>query len=336
MKTFHLPLFIFFFLILITVGILVSYKSDFFVSGFNSIFHNTSNSQDRNQNSTQNLQLSDLTEKNYKETYNRWSQRFSQVGPSKTYEEFKKEYQDLTPFLKQHLLAHMFGSLLFNKMGIDGVAVCDDYSLYGCYHNFFAQAIMRDGLKAIPVLKEACSRMGEEVQLTCIHGIGHGLMPYLGKDKILEALKICEEISPEEISSEGQSLGGCSTAIFMEYTLSSASHLGINPLPLDLNDPYSPCAEIPKKFLPACYLNLPRWWMTVLEEDYTTVGKLCNGVKNESLRETCFFNIGRFMAVSVEGGVQKTLEVCRKAMPSLDAITFCIDGFEFRSRGLIK
>lgn len=249
----------------------------------------------------------------------RWSKIIDQKGGEKAYEDFKSEYSSLH-FGKQHTLSHLFGALLYQKMGVAGVGVCDSSFSFGCYHGFFGEAIAREGIGVAKTLDAACAQKFGSKGLGCPHGLGHGILSSLGEDKLQEALDICDTLTWKG------PIGGCTSGVLMEYnfkTMQSPGNLILRPL--DPKDPYAPCSSLPAKFLQACYFELPDWWEKVYSGDYTKVGSLCSKLDERLMRESCFRGTGTVAAPSSDFDVAKTIEKCKK-MPSVDDEILCRAG----------
>jgi len=102
-----------------------------------------------------------------------WTKHIMQLGPEAAYEQFKYAYRNHNPNT-QHELAHVMGSLFYTTQGTGGVIYCDGAFSYGCYHEFFGQAIHNDGLEVIDFLNKACIEKNPHAEV-CQHGLGHGI-----------------------------------------------------------------------------------------------------------------------------------------------------------------
>ena len=252
-----------------------------------------------------------------------WFRRIDKIGAELAYEEFKEKYQTAA-YRLQHPLSHVFGELLYEKMGVDGLAVCDNTFVSGCFHGFFGTAINSEGRSVFSSLDEfdkACQ--GGDFWFRCQHGLGHGILSYLGEDRLIEALNICADL-PSQLF-----IGGCPVGVFMEYNLRIMHDLtavDFNPRPLDPDDPYAPCTLVPEHFQPHCYFIQPFWWQIVLKGDYIKIGKLCNGIEDAILRQVCFRGTGNYIVQNV--GYNNVLEIITlcKEMPSFRVIALCMEG----------
>ena len=242
--------------------------------------------------------------------YERWGKRIDEVEAEAAYEEFKKEYSSYA-FNVQHPGVHVFGELLYRKMGLDGVTVCDSTFAFGCYHAFFGQALAAEGgLDIVPTLNGICFSQYGEGSTGCQHGIGHGLLEYLGSGKLVVALEACEGTYQSDYA-----LFGCGAGVFMEYNTSmSISQDGkYTYLVRNLNEenPHEPCNTIvPEKYRPSCYYQLALWWHQVLNGDVERVGFLCNQINEDREKQACYRSTGNIVASSSGYNVNNSLEKC--------------------------
>lgn len=262
-----------------------------------------------------------------------WSKRFDSVGAERTYEEVKVKSGNLESD-DVHTRMHIFGEILYEGLGVDGLAVCDDSFSFGCYHGFFGSAVSREGLEVLPKLDQACLAKFKEEFLPCQHGIGHGILSYFGVDNLRKALEKCRQLT-------WQATGGCSSGVFMEYNFRTITHKQTSIRSLDSSKgPYFPCDSIQAEFKASCYSEQPQWWQAVFKGDYDSIGELCYGVEAEDLRRPCFYGVGNY-AVPFSGfDSDKTGEICAK-MPDLDSEKYCVEGASWifladKGNGLLK
>lgn len=243
------------------------------------------------------------------------------VGSKSTNAQLKTAAGD-EEFSISHTAAHLFGELLYAHDGITGISTCDETFAYGCYHGFFGRAIAHMGVAAIPEFDKACVASFGELGLGCPHGIGHGLGEYFGSERLDEQLVACGTLS-----WKGPLLG-CTGGVFMEYnfpTVVSKNQATSSIRALDPSNPYHPCPSVPTQFRRACYFEQAAWWEQVYEEDYRTLGLLCEGVHDLLERRDCFRGIGDVAAASNRFRVEATISTC-KAMPNKEAEVYCRAG----------
>lgn len=254
-----------------------------------------------------------------KNEHDRWSRVIDQKGPEAAYQEFKRAYAGLQIGI-QHIAGHVFGELLFEKEGARGLATCDSDFGFGCYHGFLEAAIVKEGLAVLPELNRACIDKWGEKGFDCPHGIGHGVLSYLGDNHLDEALNDCSKLS------WNGPIGGCATGIFMGYNFKNINHSGIiQTRTLDSKRPYEPCASVAKNFLPACFFEEARWWEKVFKKDYARIGILCDTIQDTAGREACFQGIGNVAASSSNYNLAQATNACKK-MPSRVGEILCRSG----------
>ncbi|MAF59418.1 hypothetical protein CL631_01060 [bacterium] len=249
-----------------------------------------------------------------------WDKRIDKVGVDVAYVEFKEEYKDY-PYGPQHTLAHIFGILLYDKKGIEGVAICDGAFAFGCYHSFFGLAITEGGLAMIHDLDKACIAAHGVKGLGCPHGIGHGILSFVGYDNLDEALDECRTLTWKE------PIGGCTSGVFMEYNfLTMEDPLGLSHRE-EVEDKHFPCSSIEDRFKQACYFEQPTWWKVVYapDEGYRKVGELCEEVEDTLNREACFRGIGNTISGISGFDIESTKSEC-ESMPEREGKTLCLQG----------
>lgn len=267
----------------------------------------------------------ELHSTDFLEERERWSRRIDEVGGQQAYEDFKQRYQ-LSDHKKQHVMIHLFGILLYEKIGDDGIGLCDQAFDFGCYHGFLGQAISEKkepGFSSLKKFEDECKKRWGRAWLGCQHGIGHGILASLGEKNLVEALTLCEPPILEWLP-----FGGCPYGVFMEYnlrTMHNSSTLDFTYRPLDKSGPYAPCSWIPERFLESCYFAQPHWWERVFHGDYLKIGNLCNKIEEELLQVACFRGTGSYTAVNVKHSPREVIALCRK-MPASDAVMFCLEG----------
>lgn len=251
---------------------------------------------------------------------NNWSTRIDQVGSERAYQEFKVAYQGKN-FHEQHIGAHILGELLYRKAGVTGVTTCDDSFGFGCFHTFFLQAVIEHGLDVTGSLSQVCVNKYGDQAIGCLPGIGHGLIEYLGPDKLDQALNYClktAQINPRL---------GCATGVFTGYnfpSMTDAVGYFSRPRAFTENQAYSPCTAVATPFLAGCYLGLPQWWNVALQHDYIKMGRLCQAAP-ATYQSDCFLGIGRVASPTAEFKVTGVKERCQ-AMPGEAEIATCRAG----------
>lgn len=254
---------------------------------------------------------------------NYWLKMIKEAGGKQAYLEFKENYKNERLDI-QHIKAHIFGELLYEVQHWDGIISCDTAFSFGCYHGLVSRAISTKGLSIVPDLDDKCSEIGSQ-GIGCNHGIGHGLVEYLGhkEEKLLTALEECSKLNFID------KLLACSSGVFMEYNFPieiSADKASISIRKMTLGNPYDICLKIPEKYKIHCYFSAPQWWIeTFNNSDYTYFGKLCQGIQNNEHQEKCFLGLGYFMVQDGEFSVQKIIDQCDQ-MPEKNGMVTCRSG----------
>lgn len=223
---------------------------------------------------------------NYTKEREGWWRNINKYGTSKAYEMFKADAEGRAAGV-QHTFAHIFGELIYKKEGMDGIKLCDATFSYGCYHSLAGKAIIEHGLTAIKDLDEVCFAAKDASPLGCLHGIGHGILGYVGYGRLNDALEACEE------TSWHGPLGGCPGGVFMEYNFHTMESVeGTKARKPEGKSVYEPCSSLPVRFKQECFYNQAQWWIDLYSREYSKVGKLCDAISSELEREACLRGLG--------------------------------------------
>ena len=247
-----------------------------------------------------------------------WKEQMEALGPEQAYTQFKARYAE-DNINDAHAHAHIFGEILFEKEGLKGATVCDDTFRYGCFHSFFSRAIITYGLLVVKDLHQVCVDKNNFV--FCPHGLGHGLLWYLGRDHLVDALDQCAKLS-----SIKQDVDSCTVGAFMEYNFSVIDDPSLATFRTPENgNLQQPCDSVPAQYQKMCYFEQTRWWDHLFEYDPEKIGTLCGDVKDDSLRRTCFFGFGQKVVGPHNFDTQWAISECER-MPNKEAAVLCRDG----------
>ncbi len=239
----------------------------------------------------------------------RFSKRIKEIGAEKTYEEFKKVYRD-EPFDSQHGIAHVMGELLYANEGLRGIGICDSSFAFGCYHSFFSKVFSNYGEEMIDDLAAMCEEKYKENKTGCEHGIGHGILEYMGSDALVKALDACKK------TRQANPFFGCTSGVFMENnnrTFWEGGNARSEMRKLNKDDPYEPCDTIvPKEFRESCYFEISLWWKEVYHHDFTKIGSLCSKLLKEQEQAACFLGTGTVVSAVADFAIEKTISLCRE------------------------
>jgi len=240
----------------------------------------------------------------------KWLHEFETIGPRQAYAQFKLSHKNDNPDAN-HLLMHYFGQLLYETVGVSGIDVCDNDFDYGCFHGFLGHAIPKEGLGIVTKLNQECLK-NPNGRGGCQHGIGHGILVYLGykESTLSQAISICKALNDK-------SKLGCSGGIYMEYNLRTMLDKN-SPLRIfDPKNPTAPCDQLPSSDQSFCYYWLPQWWTRTLpgtiDEKFGKMGKMCDNLGDTESKKQCFLGIGQFSQDFANYNIERTISLCAEA-----------------------
>lgn len=211
-----------------------------------------------------------------------------------------------------HSTFHIFGETLYQKLGVSGIGTCDSFAGFGCYHGFFLKAVSGGGIEVAKELDKKCLEKFGPMGLGCPHGIGHGLVEFLGYERLNEALSVCSNLAWQG------SLFGCQGGVFMEYNFRTTFKEGESTIATrDAHgNLHEPCRSLPSRFKQACYFEQAAWWREILNADYEKIGNFCEDVVGQKEKEACFLGLGNSVTEHSGYSREAIIEACTK-MPSL-------------------
>jgi hypothetical protein len=218
-----------------------------------------------------------------------WREKMKTQGVKRTYQEFRKK-NATAPENRQHFSAHVVGGLMFDMVGAEGITMCDSDFGFGCYHGFSVRAIAHEGVEYVRDLYRVCVNTYGILGTGCQHGIGHGILEYVGYHRVVEALNICASSAPQVVPALG-----CTSGVFMEYFSPPSEREGVvtqNVRSFDPKAPYEPCASVKEQFKKSCYFEFGKWLpKSGGGFSYENSGTVCAGLSGSD-RTYCFFGIG--------------------------------------------
>ena len=244
-----------------------------------------------------------------------WMDHIKSEGGVVAYADFGRFVSAMTPEI-QHQEAHVFGGALYNVEGVAGLAVCDMQYSFGCFHEFLGRAIARLGLGSISQLNQQCEHALGSSGLSCRHGIGHGILAYMGysDDALSEAIARCRSVSAND------PIGGCDAGVFMEYNLQIMLGSEGKIRAVHNSDMQFPCPNVSAEAKESCYFSQPQWWAQVYmtqglsdqSDIFERIGKLCDQTPTQYQRN-CFEGIGVIAPAEVRFSATQARSLCESA-----------------------
>ena len=253
-----------------------------------------------------------------------WKAIIELKGAAEAYKEFGTDFSSFNPG-SRHSYAHSFGAALYVTEGPSGFPVCRDLFEYGCAHGFMVRALQMEGEGAVGRLADACRK--QPYVSMCMHGIGHGLVSYVGYDlpSFEHSVSICRDIVHDTTTS------GCMGGATMEYGLKTMSFGLLSVAPVTEATKYEPCAKTGRDAKPACYFWLTGWWYSSLvtneklspKDAVAKIGKFCELLPEQEYSGECFGGIGDNVAMAADYDAKKAIEFCEGAAKDPSERIYC-------------
>jgi hypothetical protein len=236
-----------------------------------------------------------------------WSQELTARGPQEAFARVQKEFAHADPN-EQHYAVHIMGELLFEERGLDGLRECTDVYGYGCYHGFFTAAIGALGEPVVNKLDGVCLSLGKGLRTeSCQHGVGHGILEYLGPQRLTMALQWCAE----KVADVFPALG-CKSGVFMEY-FNPQLDPGRAPI-FNTDEPLNVCGDLPIEEERTCVYELSVLWRRAALPPAQVDG-ICTTLPTASVRESCYIGYGNFIAPEFDFSIEKAGALCDQMSP---------------------
>jgi hypothetical protein len=212
-------------------------------------------------------------------------QLINRIGAEKAQEELKNS--SLAHNGNTHLLNHTVGEFIFEKYGPEGISKCKDYFSSSCYHGIIINTLSSGNLSKLDTMLDKCREKGEGSLLSCVHGMGHGFLPWVGYANLTEALDLCDRLNDRVA---GISPDACYTGVFMENIW--GVHGG-KPSPdrwIKNDDKHYPCNDprISERYLNACWQQQHTIMIDIFSLNFEQVAMECIEVKNKAYQKSCF------------------------------------------------
>lgn len=268
-----------------------------------------------------------------------WHTQIVNSGGEDAYQEMILRGNSMTAS-QSHVMAHSFGEALFQAEGVEGFSVCGIQFLYGCYHQFIGNAITALGLPVVERFRTACASKSFLDVFPCLHGLGHGILGYLGYSlqDLKKALTLCKA------SNLGEERSGCIDGVFMEYNilgLTAYKSGEIEPRKFSIETVYTPCFDIDIQYRAQCVYELPDWWVAAIPSPGDIGGRFaeartyCSHLNDTALIQTCFEGIGHIAPPLSNLDPDVAAAFCAAASPSYRvscvssaALRFKLEGFK--------
>lgn len=245
-----------------------------------------------------------------------WTDQIRRLGPQAAINNFKKTYSEKDK--NSHGYMHLFATLLYKRLGFEGIKYCDNTYASGCFHGFFIASLNDQGEDSILKLGKECDKLFPGSSSGCQHGIGHGLLEYFGAQNIDKALGWCKKLS------WNGKIMGCSSGVFMEYghpvAVNDGTIIGESP-DFDPKDIFRPCSRI-TIYKESCYHELPDYLIRVFKYDYAQVGQICSKVQDSNYKKYCFLGIGYASLPYVDFNPETAIAACER-MPDEASQLLC-------------
>lgn len=235
------------------------------------------------------------------------------VGPEQAQIELKNSG---LPFDGQsHLLNHTVGNFLYQKYGPAGITKCKDYFSSSCYHGIIINTLSDGEMDSVDSMLDLCKEKGEGFLDNCVHGMGHGFLPWVGYANLTEALVLCDSLS-ERVA--GIAVDACYTGVFMENIW--GVHEG-TPSPdrwIKKDDKHHPCSDprIAEHYRGACWQQQNTIMYDVFKLTHKQIAKECMALAVNRLQHNCF--VGLFQSIHGYSGnnVDIQFNECSKMPPT--------------------
>jgi len=183
-----------------------------------------------------------------------------------------------------HDLAHLLGSLMYEKGGFEAITFCTSEYAFGCYHGFLDKAFEKN-LDNLSQAEIACSKLGpinSGPVASCIHGIGHGVASFYNTSDIKASLLACNKLK------NGSNF--CHDGVFMEFARGASSDF------YPESDRLSPCSTLREEFGDtysfACGRNQPEILMQRFKYSFEEVIDVCLLSDDKEFKNACFDTLG--------------------------------------------
>lgn len=221
-----------------------------------------------------------------------------------------------------HELNHKIGKLIYQAKGNEVFSIDNFGCGLGLLHGAIKEAVVKKGLKKLTTdIENICQNLKTPLkQANCYHAIGHGLMSIYKYD-LISSLEKCQDLESDKAKRR------CSGGVFMESVmlLISGSGNGNHPGVIHNSNLYYPCSQVANYDLvtqQSCYEYQASRVLELNSKNFYDTVAFCKEAQ-ESLRESCFRNIGQ---EAVFYHLDDSFEIVKICQIDKDYTNVCIHG----------
>jgi hypothetical protein len=238
--------------------------------------------------------------------------------------EYFSQEQSKVESSKQHIRAHYFGEMLYKVSGPRSLVTCSSDFGFGCIHGFLIYFIGDRGTEAVKEANSICISTYGALGTGCTHGIGHGIVEFLGNTDVKRALSYCS------LTTQIRPLLGCTSGVFMEYFTPAGGGDGRPTTRVfDVKNPFDICPTIPTEFQQSCFYEVVAWWDQVLNGDIPMMASFCESITTKKHRQPCLLGLGYVAGQRTYPDIDAAKKSCEFLKVKNDRV-FCTAGVGWR------
>ncbi|MFT7507315.1 MAG: hypothetical protein ACI92I_000458 [Acidimicrobiales bacterium] len=220
------------------------------------------------------------------------------------------------PFgLDSHLLAHSIGDILYEQVGIKGMALCTHDFRNACSHTMVIGALIEFGAQALPEIRKSCHSApgGTGAYTMCFHGLGHGVLAFNSYD-MPKTVAMCDKLGADEF--DNLEAIECFGGAIMEMIGGGGHNQQMWELKrmesFSVDDPFGFCTKdfLPEKYRSICYTYMTPYAYEAFGADmaqpteliHKKVFELCSKIPSNQKKErkACYGGQGKeFVGLAV-------------------------------------
>lgn len=239
---------------------------------------------------------------------------------------------ELPPNTDIHLIAHTIGNILYKQKGVGAIRFCTTEFRNACAHTVVIGTLLDKGTSALAKISSICKTApgGAGAYGMCFHGLGHGVLAYVGYD-MAKAVEMCTTIGSKEYGYVETS--ECVGGVMMEmidgvHDKKAWEAQKGNYFRKD--NPLYPCDQdfIPESAKYNCYNYLtPHLWEYVgadlgnpTDANFVSAFDYCAkiGNKDEAYKDACYGGFGKeFTTLAKSRDIRKIAEMTTPQLQSV-------------------